>query len=155
VSVFTALVPWLVLFATAVFFWGSFLRKPPQGDAGPPMGTASAAAVQFLIAIYGGYFGAGIGILMLAAMTVAGMAVRNAAATKNVLAGVMNASAVLIFLFSKDVAWTQTFVVMAGALIGGQAGVYALKRVNEKILRICITILGLVLTVGLFWKAYG
>ena len=62
---------------------------------------ARRAARQFCIAIYGGYFGGGIGFLMLAALTIAGLAVRTAGATKNVLAGVMNASAVLIFVFSR------------------------------------------------------
>ena len=56
---------------------------------------------QFLIAIYGGYFGGGIGFLMLAALTIAGLQVRAAGATKNVLAAVMNASAVVIFLLAK------------------------------------------------------
>ena len=95
-TVFARLVPWLVLFATALFAWGSFFRKPPQpGEAHlPPWG---AAIVQFFIAIYGGYFGGGIGLLMMASLTMAGLAVRTAGASKNILAGVMNASAVAIF----------------------------------------------------------
>jgi uncharacterized membrane protein YfcA len=151
VSVFTGLVPWLVLFATLVFAWGSFFRKTV--DTPHPLGPLGAGLTQFAIAIYGGYFGGGIGILMLAALTLFGQAVRNAGATKNVLAGVMNASAVLIFLFSHDVAWKQTLIVALAAIAGGQLGVYALHRVNEKILRICITLLGLALTVGMFWRA--
>lgn len=151
VGVFTHLVPWLVLFATLVFMWGSFFRKPAieQKHVSAPV----AATLQFAIAIYGGYFGGGIGILMLAMLTLAGQAVRNAGATKNVLAGVMNASAVLIFLFSSDVSWRHAFVLAIGAIIGGQVGAYALHRINEKLLRICITVLGFLLTVGLFWKA--
>ncbi len=96
-SFFARLVPWLVLFATAVFAWGSF-RRPPA--AGRSLGRWPAAVMQFLISIYGGYFGGGIGFLMLAALTAAGLPVRNAGATKNVLAGVMNAAAVVVFLFS-------------------------------------------------------
>jgi len=101
-SFFAMLVPWLVLFATAVFAWGSFIRKQPApGDIALP--RWGAAFGQFLIAIYGGYFGGGIGFLMLAALTAAGLAIRSATATKNVLAGVMNASAVAIFVFSPQV----------------------------------------------------
>lgn len=151
VSVFSNLVPWLILFATLVFAWGSFFRKPV--DTPHPLGPIGAGLTQFAIAIYGGYFGGGIGILMLAALTIFGQAVRNAGATKNVLAGVMNASAVAIFLFSSDVAWKQTLVVAVAAIAGGQLGAYALHRVNEKILRICITILGFALTIGMFWRA--
>ena len=99
---FARLVPWLILFATIVFAWGSFV---PRRTGGSRLGVTGTATGQFLIAIYGGYFGGGIGFLMLAALGAAGMAVRPAAATKNVLAGVMNASAVAVFVFSPSVHW--------------------------------------------------
>ena len=153
VSIFEFLVPWLVLFATFVFLWGSFFRK--QREDAKPLGARMALLNQFAISIYGGYFGGGIGILMLAALTIAGLDVRKAGATKNVLAGVMNASAVLIFVFSKDVAWTQVLVASIASIAGGQVGAYALQRVNEKILRVCIIILGFGLAIGLFVKAHG
>ena len=105
-SFFARLVPWLVLFATVVFAWGSFFSKP-KADGRPKMSSPMAALMQFGISIYGGYFGGGIGFLMLAALTTAGLAVRDAGAMKNVLAGVMNASAVAIFVFSHDVHWPQ------------------------------------------------
>lgn len=149
-ALFARLVPWLVLFATAVFAWGSFARRP--ASAGPQMGAGAATAVQFLIAIYGGYFGGGIGFLMLAALTMAGMAVRAAGATKNVLAGVMNASAVLIFVFSPDVHWREAASVCVGAILGGLGGVWLLKRVPERLLRAGIVVLGVALTVGLFLR---
>lgn len=147
-AIFSALVPWLVLFATAVFAWGSFLRRPDP--AHKHLGPVAAGSMQFAISIYGGYFGGGIGILMLAALTLSGLALRNAGATKNVLAGVMNASAVVIFLFSRDVAWKQVAVVAVAALAGGQLGAYALQRVNERLMRFCIVVLGVALTIGLF-----
>lgn len=153
VSIFEFLVPWLVLFATFVFLWGSFFRKTHENTK--PLGAGQALLSQFAIAIYGGYFGGGIGILMLAALTIAGLDVRKAGATKNVLAGVMNASAVLIFVFSKDVAWTQVMVASIASIAGGQVGAFALQRVNEKLLRVCIIILGFGLAIGLFMKAYG
>jgi len=65
----------------------------------------------------------------------------------------MNASAVLIFVFSRDVAWKQVLVLGTGAIIGGQIGAYAFHRVNEQILRIGITVLGLALAIGLFVRA--
>lgn len=147
-SMFTALVPWLVLFATVVFAWGSFFRRT-RADA-RPLGAIPAGAMQFAISIYGGYFGGGIGILMLAALTLSGLAIRNAGATKNVLAGVMNSSAVVIFLFSHEIAWRQVAVVAVAALLGGQIGAYALQRVNERLMRMCIVLLGVALTIGLF-----
>ncbi len=149
---FAKLVPWLVLFATVVFAWGSFFRKPPPpGTAAIPPRTEMV--IQFLIAIYGGYFGGGIGFLMMASLTLAGLAVRAAGATKNVLAGVMNASAVAIFVFSHDVHWSQVLVTAIASSIGGYAGAKMLTRVDEKVLRVFVVIIGVALTVGLFWKA--
>lgn len=145
---FAGLVPWLVLFATAVFFWGSFLRKPAEGKA--TLNPLTAATAQFAIAIYGGYFGGGIGFLMLAVLTVAGLPVRSASATKNALAVAMNASAVLIFVFSRDVHWLHAAVLGAGGIAGGLAGVWLLPRVNEKWLRVGVIAIGILLTIGLF-----
>jgi uncharacterized membrane protein YfcA len=154
VSVFTRLVPYLVLFATVVFAWGSFFRKPPSNGAKPALGRQAAMVVQFCIAIYGGYFGGGIGILMLAALTAAGLAVRVAGATKNVLAAVMNASAVAIFLVKSSVLpWSLIAYVAIPAIVGGQMGAHLLSRVNEKVLRIAIVCIGIALTVGLFVNA--
>jgi uncharacterized membrane protein YfcA len=90
---------------------------------------------------------------MLAVLTLSGLSVRSAAATKNVLSAVMNASAVLIFVFSKDVAWVPVAVIAVAAIVGGQIGAYALHRVNERALRIGIIVLGLALTAGLFWRS--
>ena len=149
--VFAELVPWLVLFATAVFTWGSFFRKnKPDGAA--HIGPFGAGVAQFFIAIYGGYFGGGIGILMLAALTLAGMGTRNAGATKNMLAGVMNASAVALFVTSPQVDWRLAASLGLGAIIGGLLGAWALQRVNETALRIAIVAIGLALTIALFLK---
>jgi uncharacterized membrane protein YfcA len=149
-SVFASLVPWLVLFATCVFAWGSFFRKPGAGKT--HLGPWGAALAQFGIAVYGGYFGGGIGFLMMAALTMAGLTVRNAGATKNALAGVMNASAVAIFLFSPQVHWREAIVLGCGAILGGLLGARALRHVNERVLRIGIVCIGAALTIGLFLK---
>lgn len=151
-SVFARLVPWLVLFATTVFAWGSFFRK--TGDAGMHIGPISTAFAQFMIAIYGGYFGGGIGFLMLAALTMAGLPTRNAGATKNVLAAVMNASAVVLFLTSPELHWREAIILGAGAMAGGLIGSWALHRVNEKALRIAIVCIGIALTIGLFIRPF-
>ncbi len=153
VSIFTHLVPYLVLFATVVFAWGSFFTKKRAEDAPAPISPRVAMAAQMAIAIYGGYFGGGIGILMLAALTAAGMAVRHAGATKNVLSGVMNIAAVLIFVARTHVPWGIVAVVAVAAIIGGQLGVYLLRRINITVLRVGITTIGVLLTIGLFIKA--
>ncbi len=152
---FAKLVPWLVLFATALFTWGSFFRKP--GATASPVGPRTTGVLQFLIAVYGGYFGGGIGFLMLAALTAAGLAVRTAGASKNVLAGVMNAAAVVVFLLTavfsgSGMPWLRIAVVCVGAILGGYLGARLLQRVDEKIIRGVVVVLGLCLTVGLFLR---
>jgi uncharacterized membrane protein YfcA len=150
-KVFARLVPWLVLFATVIFTWGSFFRKA-SAEKAAHLGKFATGAAQFLIAVYGGYFGGGIGILMMAALTMAGLSARNAGGTKNVLAGVMNASAVVLFITSPELHWLEAGVLAVGAIIGGLAGTWALHRVNEKALRIAIVCIGVALTVGLFLR---
>ncbi|MGI4977100.1 MAG: sulfite exporter TauE/SafE family protein [Janthinobacterium lividum] len=151
---FARLVPWLVLFATAVFAWGSFRRRPaPTAPPRRALGPWPAAAAQSAISIYGGYFGGGIGFLMLAALAVAGQTMRQAGATKNVLAGAMNASAMLIFVFSPEVRWIPVAALAAGSIAGGQLGAWLLLRANERLLRAGVVLIGIALTVGLFVQA--
>ena len=152
-SFFARLVPWLVLFATGLFAWGSFFRR--KGAEESHIGPRAAAGLQFLIAIYGGYFGGGIGFLMLAALTAAGAAVRTAGATKNVLASVMNAGAVAIFLFTPHIPWARVAVVASGAMLGGYGGALLLKRVDERLIRGFVVVLGIALTIGLFLRGAG
>src|SRR5450631_1875487 len=140
-TVFAQLVPWLVLFATAVFAWGSFGRA--QGSTAWHLGTEVAVLVQFVIAVYGGYFGGGIGFLMMAGLTMAGQPTRNAGATKNALAGVMNASAVILFVTSSQLHWREALDLGVGAIVGGLFGSWALRRVNEQALRIAILGIGI------------
>lgn len=148
-SVFARLVPWLVLFATLVFAWGNFVK--PE-SSGAHLGGVGTGIAQFCIAVYGGYFGGGIGFLMLAALSLTGMQTRGGAATKNVLAAVMNASAVLIFAFSGAVSWGEAAVLGVGSIAGGLIGAKMLSRFPENILRIVIMLIGAALTVGLFLR---
>jgi uncharacterized membrane protein YfcA len=150
-SFFAKMVPWLVLFATAIFAWGSFFRK--SGPAVANLNRWQTGGAQFCIAVYGGYFGGGIGFLMLAALTMAGLSTRIAAATKNVLAGVMNASAVAIFVFTPGIQWPKVAVVCIGAILGGYGGAWMLKRVDEKLMRGFVVVIGICLTIGLFLQA--
>jgi uncharacterized membrane protein YfcA len=78
--------------------------------------------------------------------------VRNAGATKNALAGVMNASAVALFLFTAEVPWLKVLLLGASAFVGGQIGVWALRRANERALKLIVVSVGVALTIGLFWR---
>jgi uncharacterized membrane protein YfcA len=116
---FAKLVSRLVLFATAVFAWESFFGKPTQGKTG--LSPLAAGSAQFLIAIYGGYFGGGISLLVLATLT---------------------RWAVAVFAFSGDVHWLSAFMLGVGGIAGGLLGVWLLRGVNDRALRIGIVTLG-------------
>jgi uncharacterized protein len=90
---------------------------------------------------------------MMAVLTMTGIAVRNAGATKNILAGVVNAAAVALFVFSRDVYWLQAVVTAVGASFGGWTGALMLRRVNETLLKLGVIVIGVALTIRLFWKA--
>jgi uncharacterized membrane protein YfcA len=150
VSIFTHLVPWLVLFATAAFAWGSFIYKPKTDKSTGHMSHTVVLLIQGAIAIYGGYFGGGIGFLMLAALTIAGQQVRTANATKNALAMTMNASAVAIFAFSPMINWAAVIALGIGGIAGGVVGAWLNHRLPEQLLRGFVVLVGVVLTVWLF-----
>ncbi|MYM86874.1 TSUP family transporter [Rugamonas sp. FT107W] len=147
-SFFARLVPWLVLFATSVFAWGSFRKKPLHAAGSMPPWTLML--VQSCIAIYGGYFGGGIGFLMLAALTIAGQQVRAAAATKNVLAMAMNAAATLIFATSSLISWPAALALCVGGIAGGLCGGWLIHRLPEKVMRGFVVLVGAALTVWMF-----
>lgn len=146
--IFASLVPYLMLGATLIFAWGSFRRpKAQQGHSLPP---AAMAVVQLAIATYGGYFGGGIGILMMAAFTLAGLGVREAGATKNLLNGVLNTTAFAIFATGNGNHWSHAAAVGLGALAGGQLGVRLMAVVNDRALRIGIIAVGLGVSAAMF-----
>ncbi|MEC5163230.1 uncharacterized protein ACFDR9_003101 [Janthinobacterium sp. CG_23.3] len=145
---FARIVPWLVLFATSVFAWGTLRRKPLHAAGSMPLPVL--IGVQSCIAVYGGYFGGGIGFLMLAALTIAGMQVRAATATKNMLAMAMNAAATLIFAFSDMISWPAAFALASGGIAGGVCGAWLIHRLPERIMRGFVVLIGALLTVWMF-----
>ncbi len=153
VAVFTRLIPWLVLFATGVFAWGSYFRRATVGSGvRPGVAPGVAAGAQALIGVYGGYFGGGIGFLILAMLTGAGVSLRSAGATKNALAAVINLGAVLVFALSPAVRWQAAAIICAGSVAGGFAGSWALQRLPERVLRGGVVVIGLLLAAGLFLR---
>ncbi|KPF76396.1 transporter [alpha proteobacterium AAP81b] len=149
-AVFAAMVPWLVLAATAVFAWGAFGPKRAAATAPPPAWVT--VLTQGVIGLYGGFFGGGAGIMTLASLTLARMPVKNAAGTKNVLVALSNLSAAAVFALSGAVAWRQALFLGIGAIVGGALGARALKVLPDRVLKIGVVAIGLTLTVGLFWR---
>jgi uncharacterized membrane protein YfcA len=147
-AVFAGLVPWLVLAATLLFAWSSF--GPRRTSVREPAPAWATVLGQLLIGVYGGFFGGGAGIIMMASLALAGMPVRNAGATKNVLASLHNLVAALVFAFSGAVAWSQALILGVAAMAGGYIGARALKVLPERVIKTGVIVIGVALTVGLF-----
>lgn len=148
---FDRLVPWLVLIATAIFAWGSLSKE--NLTTKPRIVPRVAVLCQGGIAVYGGYFSGGMGFLMMALLTAAGLGVRAAGAAKNILSVLINAAAVLLFTVTTRVPVTETVALGAGAVVGGLWGVWVLARVDERLLRSVIVVLGAALFVGLLARS--
>ncbi|HEU4328782.1 MAG TPA: sulfite exporter TauE/SafE family protein [Roseiflexaceae bacterium] len=156
-STFRLLVPYLLLVATLLFAFGSPLTakvRQWRGGAARPSGQGVSwvgLALQLVIATYGGYFGGGIGILMLAALAVAGMEdVHAMNGLKNWLATCINGVAVLTFILSGAVLWPQAAVMILGATIGGYGGAATARRLDPKLIRRFVIAVGCMLTVYFF-----
>jgi uncharacterized membrane protein YfcA len=149
---FQRMIPYLLLFATAVFAISPFLTKQHVGVA--KRHTPLQLFAQFLTAIYGGYFGAGIGFLMLAILAFSGLPNFNAMnAVKNVLAAVINGVALIPFILAGVIEWRQAILMAAGALLGGYIGSRIGRRIPSRIMRVCVVGIGLSMAAYFFVRA--
>ena len=124
---FAALVPWLLLTAALLFLAESLLSRKPADDSKqrPPSARATAGILvfQFVVAVYGGYFGAGASILILGALAALGVGdVNQMNALKTVLAACINGISVVVFVAERKVAWHYALPMTAAAILGGYLG---------------------------------
>ena len=145
-QVFQALIPVLLLLATALFAFGPRIAAY-SATAGSKF-RAARMAVLFVSAVYGGFFGAGLGILLTSVLTIMGETnLRRANAQKNVLATLIATMSILVFSGLGVVAWGQVVWVMAGAIVGGHFGGRFAQRVSVRYFRWLVIVLGLLLSV--------
>jgi hypothetical protein len=147
-DLFRAMLPWLVLAATLLFARGAFGRKVDAAQ----LGAGPLGAGQFGVAVYGGYFGGGIGFLMLALFTLGGAAVKEAQANKNALAAAMNLAGASVFALSGEAAWGPALVLGAASMAGGYAGARLIRHVPDRVLKAGVVAIGLALFAGLIWR---
>jgi len=149
-ALFERLIPWLLLFATIVF---TVSPRFTRAAGAPPRHAPWQIAAQFSVAIYGGYFGAGMGILMLAVLAFSGLPSFNAQnAIKNVLAVSINGVALVPFVIARIVDWRFAVPMAALALLGGYFGARFFRRVPQPIARTLVVAIGAVMTIVLFLR---
>src|SRR5436853_7642111 len=156
-SVFDQLVPFLILFATLLFM----IQEPIQRRlkaANPEAHKSSrwlvgAVCFQLLVAVYGGYFGAGIGILMLAALSILGFTnIHQMNGLKNFFALCINGVAALYFIWAGMVFWPDVVIMAIGAIAGGYGGAGIARRIGQTAVRRIVIGVGFAMAVSLFIK---
>lgn len=158
-AVFDALVPFLILFATLLFM----VQEPVQrrlrlSDPKSHKSTkwlVGAMSFQLLVALYGGYFGAGIGILMLAALGVLGLTdIHQMNGLKALLGASVNGVAAAYFIWARMVVWPEFVVMVIGAIVGGYGGAVIARKMGSVMVRRIVIVIGFSMAASMFLKFF-
>jgi uncharacterized membrane protein YfcA len=155
---FLKVLPFLMLGATLLFLFGGRMAGSRTGLAAD-ISTSTlvyASIFELIVAVYGGYFGGGVGILNLAMLAMVGMTDIHAMnALKVVLGGIINGAAVITFIVARAVVWRQGIVMTAGAIIGGYLGALYAQKLPQSYIRAFVIAVGTGMTLYFFWKAFA
>ncbi len=154
---FARLVPWLILAATLLFALGTWLKQRLARIAGFDGASWKKLShlLVFVLAVYGGYFGAGMGVVLLSTLNLFGHDdLHEANAVKNTLITVFSLVGVAIFISAGAISWPHAFAVMAGTIAGGFLAISAARRFSPTVLRYAILAWAVGLTVVTFIR-YG
>jgi uncharacterized membrane protein YfcA len=155
---FMRVLPWLMLGATLLFAFGKRLagnRVSSVGHDATVAAIVGASIFELVVAVYGGYFGGGIGIVNLAMLAAVGMTNIHAMnALKSILGIAINGVAALVFVVKGAIYWPQAVVMIAGALVGGYFGAHYAQKLPQAWIRGFVILVGTVMTVYFFAKAY-
>lgn len=152
---FRPLVPWLLLIATLLFAFSGHVRAivAPWSQGQHAVAKLVAYVVMMVVAIYGGFFGAGIGIMMLAALAIIeGGNYHKANSTKILVAFLIQVVSAALLIVGGLVHWPHALITMAAATAGGYYGVSLARRVPEPVIRAVVVIVGAALTVIFFLR---
>jgi len=157
---FMLAVPWLILLATLLFMLQPLISqwtgigKPHET---PSLGTRfGIVGFQFLVALYGGYFGAGIGILMLSSLALMGSSdIHRMNAMKTLLASLINGTSVALFIWQQKVNWQLAMPMIVAGIIGGFFGATVARKLNKNHIRYSVIAIGLLVSATYFVRVYG
>jgi uncharacterized membrane protein YfcA len=156
---FSAMVPWLLLAAALLFLVQPLvsrlagLGKEHKRAAGWTLG--GVVIFQFLVAVYGGYFGAGIGILMLSALAMMGFGdIHHMNALKTLLAACINGVSVAVFVAEQKVEWRYALSMAVAAVVGGYLGARVARRLDPNVVRWIVVLVGFGLAAHSFYKQW-
>lgn len=155
---FMRVLPWLTLGATLLFAFGKRLaggRRSVIEHETAGAALFGATLFQFVVAVYGGYFGGGMGIVMLAMLAVLGMTDIHAMnALKSLMGFVINGVAVVTFVLARAVYWKHGIIMIMGAIFGGYLGAHYAMKMPQVWIRWFVVAVGAGMTVYFFWKSY-
>jgi uncharacterized membrane protein YfcA len=155
---FLRVLPWLLLGATLLFAFGKHLTgriSASIGQAASSQALAGASVFELIVAVYGGYFGGGIGIMNLAMFAAMGMTdIHEMNALKVVLGAIINGVAAVTFVVTGAVAWPQAVVMTAGAMGGGYLSAHYSQRLPQTWVRRFVILSGTAMTIYFFLRAY-
>jgi len=161
---FGQLVPWLILCAATLFAsqrriarWAG-VKASLDGETPPPMSAstvAKAVAFQFVVSIYGGYFGAGVGILMLSALAMMGMEnIHHMNALKSLLGSLINLTSTAVFIAHGQVRWPLAIAMAISAMAGGFLAARTARRFDSRKVRALVVVIGFGLAGYYFYKQF-
>jgi len=158
--VFEGLVPWLIAFATVLFALAGPITRAVRRHARPDVGVpthprwAEVLGYQFLVSVYGGYFGAGIGIMMLAGLALVGFtAIHRMIALRNVYAIWINGVAAIYFILRGTVDWPDALVLTAGQIAGSWLSARVARRLRPSVVRAVVIAVGIAMAGSFFVRA--
>jgi hypothetical protein len=159
-TTFLKMVPWLLLSATLLFMFGgkitSWVRQHHSVQGPSRITTVAVAFVQLCVAVYIGYFGAGVGFVMLALLTMMGIEnIHSMNGMKTVLATCGNGIAIVMFIFAHAVIWPQALLMIIGAALGGYGGAHYAQKLDQKVVRVVVIAIGALMTAYFFWRTRG
>jgi uncharacterized membrane protein YfcA len=151
---FAQLMPLLIGFATLLFAYSErisrYFRARAVGRGHDITFNVASLKVLLPVSFYGGYFGAGVGIMMLGVFSLAtGGDYRSANVAKNFVASLNGMAATLVFTTQQAVLWPQTLALMVGTIIGGLIGAYVARVIHPRVVRVLVVFVGAALSVGL------